>query len=168
MTILERLPIAEEGWRVPTPDGAEDVFPYQIVVRVSITPDDIPVCPPDAPAIPAILDTGHNHNFAIRREHWDRWIRWTPRRIGQINVGGSIVPLFAARLWIHPNREGTVEPSGQGARALRVDRGIAIYPTSLRNPARLLILGVRALIRNKLRLTIDGAVPDLTLEAPSA
>jgi hypothetical protein len=33
---------------------------------------------------------------------------------------------------------------------------------------RLPILGLRALIRNKLRLTIDGAVPALTLEAPSA
>jgi hypothetical protein len=96
MTILARLSIAEEGWRIPTPDGAEDVLPYQIIVRVSITSDDVPVCTSDAPAIPAILDTGHNHNFAIRREHWDRWIRWAPRRIGQINVGGSIVPLFAA------------------------------------------------------------------------
>ena len=113
MKIIDRLPISEEGWKVPTPDGVEEVqtlsdhrpgqYHGQATSRNA---------PQDVPTIPAILDTGNNHNFAIRQEHWDRWIHSAPRRIGQINVGGFIVPLFAAKVWIHSNREGTVELSG--------------------------------------------------------
>ena len=123
MKIIDRLPIPEEGWKVPIPDGAEEVRPYQIIVRVSITAENVQDCPPETPTIPAILDTGNNHNFAIRQEHWDRWIHWAPRRIGQINVSGFIVPLFEAKVWIHSNREGTVELSGGISLALRMDRG---------------------------------------------
>ncbi len=167
MTILERLPIPEAAWAVPTPDGQEVALPYQIVIRLSITPGGVPTCPPDAATIPAILDTGHNHNFAIRREHRDRWIRWEPRRIGQINVGGSTVPLYSASLWLHPNRPGTSEPGEGAPRELRIEQGLAIYPASLRNPARLPILGLRGLIRNKVRILIDGESANLTLASPS-
>jgi hypothetical protein len=54
---------------VPTPDGVELVHPYQIVVRVSITATDSTTPEPNSAIIPAILDTGNNHNFAIRKEH---------------------------------------------------------------------------------------------------
>jgi hypothetical protein len=69
MRILGRMPIFEENWDVPTPDSAEEVRPYQIIVRVSITAESVQGCPEDAPVIPAILDTGNNHHFAIRQEH---------------------------------------------------------------------------------------------------
>ena len=167
MKIIDRLPISEKGWRVPTPDGEEEVRPYQIIVRLSITAKEVQECSPEVPTIPAILDTGNNHNFAIRHEHWDRWIHWAPRRIGQINVSGFIVPLFAAKVWIHSNREGTVELSGGIPRSLDVDQGIAIYPPNVANPARLPILGLRALIRNGLKLTMDGATQELSLESPT-
>jgi hypothetical protein len=168
LKILDRLPIPEERWSVPTPDRVEDVRPDQIIVRVSITTGDVKQCPADAPVIPAILDTGNNHNFAMRRQHWDRWIPWVPRRIGQANVGGFVVPLFSAKVWIHPNREGTVEPSGGIPCVLCMDQGIVIYPPTVANPIRLPVLGLRGLIRNGLRLTIDGPTRELTLESPPA
>ena len=49
----------------------------------------------------------------------------------------------------------------------RLDQGIAIYPPNVPNPARLPILGLRALIRNGLKLTIDGATRELTPRIPS-
>ena len=78
------------------------------------------------------------------------------------------MPLFEAKVWIHSNREGTVELSGGVSQALRMDEGIAIYPSTVRNPARLPILGLRGLIRNGLELTIDGATQTVTLESPPA
>jgi hypothetical protein len=167
MKIIDRLPISEEGWKVPTPDGVEEVRPYQIIVRVSITAGDVQECPGDAPVIPAILDTGNNHNFAIRQEHRNRWIDWAPRRVGQIHVGGFIVPLFAAKVWIHSNREGTVDLSGGIPCVLKMDPGIAIYPSTTTNPARLPILGLRGLIRNGIKVTLEGVNRALTLESPT-
>jgi hypothetical protein len=165
MKILDRLPIFERGWMVPTPDGAEVVKPYQIIVLVSITTQDIRELPHDAPRIPAVLDTGHNHNFAIRREQHERWVHLAPPQSGQIEVGGSIIPLQAAHLWIHPNREGTVESSGGSPFLLELKEGIAVYPPLVANPARLPTLGLRAIIQNGLTLTIDGATRELTLES---
>ena len=44
---------------------------------------------------------------------------------------------------------------------------MAVYPHHIPNPARLPILGLRAIIRNGLKLTIDGAPRELTIEAAS-
>jgi hypothetical protein len=68
---------------------------------------------------------------------------------------------------IHSNREITANLSEGLPRALDMDQGIAISPASASNPARLPILGLRGLIRNKLRLTIDGEGRSLTLESAS-
>jgi hypothetical protein len=167
LKILDRLPISECGWNVPTPDGEEAVKPYQIIVFVSVTAKDLRELPQETPRIPAVLDTGHNHNFAIRRAQLERWVHLALPRTGQIEVGGSIVPLFAANLWIHPNREGTVEANGGFPFMLEIKEGVAVYPPIVVNPARLPILGLRALIRNGLKLTMDGATSELTLESPS-
>ena len=48
MRIFDRLPISEAGWIVPTPDGVEEVKPYQIVVLVSITVRSAVVLPEGA------------------------------------------------------------------------------------------------------------------------
>ena len=60
MRILDRLPILETGWIVATPDGAEEVKPYQIIVTVSIADESLVSLPDDAPRFPAILDTGRD------------------------------------------------------------------------------------------------------------
>ena len=168
MKIIDRLPISEIGGKVPTPDGEEVIRPYQMIVRVSLAAEKLHVADPQATTIPAILDTGNNHNLAIRREHWERWFGWLPRRIGQIQVGGFLVPHFAASVWIHPNRAGTAELDGGEPFPIAMEQGIAIYPANVSNPARLPILGLRGLIRNPLRLTIDGEGRNMTLESPAA
>ncbi len=90
------------------------------------------------------------------------------RHTGKVEVGGFSVPLLGADVWIHPNRAGAIDPSGQAPFRLELTGGIIVYPPEVPNPARLPILGLRGLIRNKLRLTIDGSSRDVTLEAPSA
>ena len=167
MKILDRLPISEQGWMVSTPDGEKEVKPYQVILLVSITDQDVVELPESALRIPAILDTGNNHNFVIRQKQLQRWVRLVLPPKGQVEVGGSIVSRFAARIWIHPNREGTVEPSGGPAIGLKLAEGIVVYPHDIPNPARHPLLGLRAIIRNGLRLTIDGASRELTMESGS-
>ena len=78
MKIIDQRPISEAGWIVPAPDGLEEVKPYQIVVQVSIADQSTIDLPQDAPRFPAILDTGNNHNFAIRQGHFGRWAPHDP------------------------------------------------------------------------------------------
>jgi hypothetical protein len=47
---------------------------------------------------------------------------------------------------------------------LRLKEGIGVYPDD-DNPARLPILGLRALVRNDLTLTIDGRRREVTLKS---
>ena len=69
-----------------TPDGTAGVA-YQIVVMVSIAAKRVIELPSDPPRFP-VLDTGNNHNFAIRQEQFARWT-WSslPKR-GLVSVGG--------------------------------------------------------------------------------
>lgn len=156
MKILDRLPFAEEESRVPTPDGIAIVRPYQIIVWVSLAAHDVLKPPPGMPPFPAILDTGNNHNFAIRREQLERWTRLTLSRRGQVAFNGHVVPLMAAHLWIHPNAPGISAPSEREPFRLPLEEGIAVYPSNVPNPARLPILGLRAIVQNNLMLTIKG------------
>jgi hypothetical protein len=47
---------------------------------------------------------------------------------------------------------------------LRTPEGIVVYPDDVSNPARLPILGLRALVRSELTLIIDGKRRAATLK----
>jgi hypothetical protein len=169
MRILDRLPVFDNSWRTSSPGGPLEVRPYQIIITVSIASQDVVVLPENALRFPAILDTGNNHNFAIRHEQFQAWVGTDLPRRGQVRVGGSLVPLHAATVWIHPNRSGSVRPSGQPPFSLKLEEGVAVYPADVTNPARLPILGLRGIVTNRLRLTIRGARRSVTLcSAPRA
>jgi hypothetical protein len=112
-------------------------------VREQIEPD------PGLPRFPAILDTGNNHNFAIREEQLRSWARipsLEPRQY--ITVQGRPVPLINARLWLFPNEPGSVALSSRSPIRLAMAEGIAVFPEDLPNSARLPILGLRAIVNN--------------------
>jgi hypothetical protein len=154
MAMRIHQPIPETAGQVATPDGTAEVMPYQIVVMVSIASKRVIELPSDAPRFPAVLDTGNNHNFAIRQEPFARWTGLTLPKRGLVNVGGRTVPLFAANVWIHPD--------DRDAFRLRTEEGIVVYPSDVPNPARLPILGLRGLVRSGLRLVIDGEKREVT------
>ena len=64
MKIIDRQPLHAARSEVWTPDGIALVKPFQIIVMVSLSLGD--VLEPGGRRFPAILDTGLNHNFAIR------------------------------------------------------------------------------------------------------
>ena len=138
MKILDRLPILEAGWFVPTPDGAEEVKPYQIIVtgqhRGSRGSSSFPTMRPDSrpSSIP-----GNNHNFAIRQGQFERWTPMILPRSGQVELG-----TFPSRSSA-PTSGSTRTDRVRSTRAerppfrLELQRGIAVYPPDVPNPARL-------------------------------
>jgi hypothetical protein len=150
MKILSRLPLSETHFHLAVPDGVAEVKPFHIAVMVSLSARSVLELDPGAPRFPAVLDTGHNHTFAIRREHLVNWSRMAGTERGRIRVGGERMPLVAASVWIHPNLPGTAEVADRPAFQLELKEGIAVYPPDVANPARLPILGLRALVRNDL------------------
>src|SRR4051812_19754120 len=123
MKILDRLPFSEDRGEVTAPDGIVLVRPYQIIVMVSVAPQQWTELPEGVPRFPAILDTGTNHNFALRRDHFDRWSRLILPRVGQIWVGHHELPLLAANVWIYPNRPGTNETGDRPPYKLELAEG---------------------------------------------
>jgi hypothetical protein len=113
--ILRQLPFLEIEDEVHVGPNRVPVKPYQIILWVSITAQDFIDFPPHTPRFPVILDTAHNHNFSIQARHLTQWASLDeaslPRR-GRIREGGRLTSLFAANVWIHPNRPGERDAPG--------------------------------------------------------
>jgi hypothetical protein len=160
--IIDRQPLHAARSEVWTPDGIALVKPFQIVVMVSLSLGD--VLEPGARRFPAILDTGLNHNFAMRREHLDRWtaLRLPTRK--PVTVRKQLIPLAIAHVWVYYNERGTNSASDRPPIRPHTPEGIAIFPEDAPNPARLPILGLRALVRSELTLVMDGKRREVTLK----
>src|SRR5262249_10883393 len=117
MRILTRLPYAAERTTVSVREETVRVRAYQIMTWVSLSARDILTWDRRPPRFPAVLDTGHNHNFAIGRGQLLRWAGLSPEALlerGTIRERGQRVPLHAARLWLHRNEPGTQLVPGDG------------------------------------------------------
>src|SRR5436309_2488755 len=75
MQILRKLPFSDVSHTLQFAGGVV-VRPYQIVVWVSLSAGD--ALEPDARRFPAILDTGHNHNFSIQESQLLTWAGLSP------------------------------------------------------------------------------------------
>jgi len=158
-TILRQFPFFETHTTALAPGGSVTVRPYQIVVWVSLHPMGRPDLPPDAPRFPAILDSGHSHNFSITEEHLFHWAGFAPgalRTLGTIRIAGRRVPLVAANVWIHGNQSGQRDVlAARPAFCIQLDSGIAVYPEGIPAVPRLPLLGLRGLRRADLQLHVD-------------
>lgn len=153
MTIIDRLPYFEEPTYLSVGETPIEVKRYQIVVWVSL----------NELLFPAILDTGHSHNFTISRQQLQRFagIQTLPV-IGHSEVNRGLLPQVESAVWLHGNRRGTREPSEKKL-LLRMDQGITLYPDGEPSTPRLPLLGLRAITRNGLILKIDGKSRQATL-----
>jgi hypothetical protein len=158
--ILSRLPYATRPTELFVRGEAVPVRPYQIVVWVSVSLRDVSGWDPRTPRLPAILDTGNNHNFTIGSGQLTRWAGIHPAllpRLGAIREGGRRITLHAADIWLHRNRRGTTELQRDSVpHRLSLKLGIAVVREEDR-PPRLPLLGLRALTVNRLFTAIDGA-----------
>jgi hypothetical protein len=150
--LIDRLPYSDETTYLPIVDGMVEIRRYQIVVWVSLR----------TRLFPAILDTGHSHNFTISEGQLGRLagVDHLPI-IGHAAVNRQLLPPAKGDVWLYGNRRGTREPTGRKI-LLRMDEGITIYPDEA--APRLPLLGLRAISRNDLRLIIDGKRREVTLK----
>ncbi len=156
--ILRHLPFFEQESEAAVGLERVRIKPYQIIVWVSVTARNVLELPPHAPRLPAILDTGHSHNFSIQHRHLTDWVQVQPdllRQIGAITVEGQHVPLHDANVWLRRNLPRHRDLfSDELPYRLKLDRGLAVYPRGSDFPP-LPLLGLRAIVRNKLHFWMD-------------
>ncbi len=152
MKILDRLPIADRPHLVSVQGDVAEIYRNQIVVWVSIGDLMRP--------FPALLDTGHSHNFSISRDQLRLWSGEKLEKIGELELGGARVSQYQTELRIHSNVPGRTERSGE-TYLLEMPQGISVMDD---DAPRLPLIGLRTLISNKLRLLVDGERQRVTLK----
>jgi hypothetical protein len=162
--LLRRCPYFDKATHVTVGGESVLVRPHQIVVWVSVTLREMQEWNTAIPRFPAILDTGHTHNFSVSEDHLRHWAGVTPELlplIGHVRELDRRIPLRNAGLWLHRNESGERDRlTGVPARLL-VPRGIAVYPADAGFP-RLPVLGLRAITANRIVLRVDGERRELS------
>jgi hypothetical protein len=142
----------------------------QIIIWVSLTEARRENLDPGYTYFPAILDIGHNHNFAIQEQQLVSWAGMDPRvltRVGGIRIGGERLPLFEVDVRLHTHVPGNRDTfRNKPPFRLELDEGVAIYPRALTSAPRLPLLGLRALRVAGLRLSIDGQTQSVSVRTP--
>jgi hypothetical protein len=157
--ILHKLPVPQEDAVTFVREEMVRVRAFEAVAWVSLAPGNV-YDPARLPRFPVLLDTGHTHNFSIQQRHLERWAGLRTEHLslgrGEVRHQGRRLVLRAAALWIHPNERGSWERvAGRPPYRLDFVEGILVYPPGADFP-RLPLLGLRAILTNKLRLTVDG------------
>jgi hypothetical protein len=158
--ILRQLPFFDIETSVSIQSEKAVVRPYQIIVWVSVAPPEMLKVDAGALRFPAVLDIGFNHNFSLQHEQLVQWSGLPPASFverGTIRVAGQTIPLISANVWLHRNRPGERDAlSKRPPFCLELPEGVAVYPPGATSAPRLPTLGLRALARNRLHLTVDG------------
>jgi hypothetical protein len=167
--ILDHLPVVPRDDSVRVRDETIRVKQAEIIIWVSLSVKSVLLWDPAAPRFPAVLDTGHTHNFSIQEQHLGRWAGIGPESLhllGHVRHAGKRIPLHAANMWVHRNVHGERDRLREEPPCLlRLPRGIAVHPSSDAYP-RLPLLGLRAILSNQLSLAVDGERQQVTLRTP--
>ena len=161
--ILDRCPFYEEATEVETPTGPILIRSYQIVAWVGLSVRGMLSRP-----FPAVLDTGHSHNFSIKEEHLGV-VDGTAcsRNPDDRACAGEQATrrTQGCRGRVYPNTPGKRDAlRGKPPYRLILPEGIAVHRASDPFAPRLPLLGIRALVTNQLRITIDGSRKEVSLE----
>lgn len=157
--ILRKLPFYDRFSTVAVHGQSLRIFPYQILVWVSLGPVGLRRLDALTPRFPAILDTAFTDNFLIHQEQLQNFAGLQPQHFRRFNddlrAHSRRIPLHAANLWLHPNKPGERDVFANTAPFLvELHRGIGI-PREADLYPRLPLLGARALRQAQLRLFLD-------------
>jgi hypothetical protein len=114
--ILHDFPFFQEATEVSMGLERLPIKAYQIIVWVSLTGRNVVELPPHASRLPAILDIGHNHNFAIQQRHLADGARLDVQTLGQIGAirerGRRLpsLPLLGLRALVRNQLHFTLDP----------------------------------------------------------
>jgi hypothetical protein len=122
----------------PSPTGPVLVRAFQLIVTVRMC-----VGSQTSRTFPAVLDTGHSHNFSISEALLRSWTGFSLPRAKTTRVNGVPVPVAMADIEVEGHR-------------LRLPDGIAVFPQGHPGITRLPLVGLRAIVRNRLKVSIEG------------
>lgn len=132
-----------------------EIRPYQIILWVSIRVGTAVSRP-----FPAILDVGHSLNFSIKEEQLRDWagiLHSALKEIGRTTLNNRPVFLSRAGVGLHRNLKGhRDELLATPPVPLELPEGIVVHPRDDLLSPRLPLLGLRALVHNRLKAIIDG------------
>lgn len=151
MKILDRLPIRDRPHVISVLDDRIEVHRNQIIVWISIGDVLRP--------FPAVLDTGHGHNLSLSERHLTRWSGPKLKLIGELVMNNKQALQYEAIVQVHRNVPGKADLRGDTF-PLEMPQGITVLPEGPRLP----LLGLRAVVANKLKLFIDGDRQRVTLK----
>jgi hypothetical protein len=150
------------GRFLAVPSGQIDLRPPKIIVGVSLTLlGERGSLPPGVVTLPAILDTGFNRTFEIDEGHLVRWAGIHKEHLETIARDkvhdDRKYDLCKATLWLHRVPfEGPLAPRAIPPMLLARSTQIRVMATTGKPNPRLPLLGLNALIENKLQARIDG------------
>ena len=165
-TIIRKQPFFDHKSMVSFHGQSVWVKADQIIVWVSIGEANWEELAPQAPCIPSILDIGTNHEFVVHERLLTQWAGVHAQQLPpgrKTKLRGHELPQYGAHVWLHPyQREAYSNPPPF---RFRLDPGIATIPIDREKdfPVQLPLLGLRALRRAKLHVTIDCARQQLTI-----
>ena len=152
-----RLPYFSEKTKITVQNEIIEIKAFQIIVWISISNDKASRWDPRLPRLPAILDIGTTHNFALTENHLKKWAgihKTSLPKIGSARLEGIKSTLHGAGLWLHSDAEPYELSAFEGIAVLDGD-----WP-------RLPILGLRALTNSKLQTFIYGDTKQLVIRTP--
>lgn len=135
---MTKIRIPQHRTTAPSPTGPVLVRAFQLIVSVRLC-----VGSQISGKFPAVLDTGHSHNFSISETLLRSWTGFSLARVGTTRVNRIPVPVAIADIEVEGHR-------------LKLPDGIAIFPQGHPGITRLPLVGLRAIVRNCLKLSIDG------------
>ncbi|SRR5579883_612443 len=147
---------------IVVPSGRLDLRPPKIIVGISLTPaDGENSLPQGVITLPAILDTGFNRTLEIDERHL---FKWAGLRKEHLDLSAKDrfhearrYALGVANIWLHRTPyAGPRTPPARPPLLLEDSPQVRVMaPIGKPNP-RLPLLGLMALVNNKLQLSIDG------------
>lgn len=154
-SVIRQCPFYRVATSVEVAGQYVEIRPYQIILWVSMSAG-----PHVSPPFPAILDVGHSLSFSIKEEQLRDWAGIVPstlKEIGRSTLNNRPVFLRRADLALHRNLKRQRDRLLAAAPfPLELPEGIVIHPSDDLLAPRLPLLGLRALVHNKLKAVIDG------------
>jgi hypothetical protein len=152
-SIIRNCPFFDRTTTVTVNGDQITILPYQIILWVAVRSGGV-----TSRTFPAIVDTGNSFSFSIREEQLESWAGIhadSLPRAGTIEINNRKQIVRVADLALLRNIPNQRDMF-RGFFELALPRGIAVYARNEPTAPRLPLLGLRALVHNRLAVKIDG------------
>jgi len=172
--LLQKLPFFDRVRPCAHGSVTIQLKPFRILVWVALCKPGPIAYDPKSWLVPTILDTGFNGAFCIREEQLQHWAGIDPNYFSiarSAKLARGLVDVRAANIWLLRNVPMSTDPICENPFRMEIDEGIHVF----RKPSgadgmdarpEYPLLGMRALRRNSVVLTVDFRTALVMLQKP--